>query len=88
MAGADPAGLPDERLGEVPVAFVKLRFGAAASGEELQAFCRGQIANFKVPRRVYVVDALPYHTAAHGPKMQRPILVDWARERAAAETSP
>jgi len=33
-------------------------------------------------RAVYFVEALPYHTAAHGAKLQRHVLRDWARERA------
>lgn len=75
-------GAPDARLGEVPVAFVKTRAGAGVTPEALIAWCREHIANFKVPRAVYFVEALPYHTAAHGAKLQRHVLRDWARERA------
>jgi fatty-acyl-CoA synthase len=75
-------GAPDARLGEVPVAFVQLQPGACVAGEALIAACRRHLANFKVPRAVYVVDALPYHTAAHGAKLQRHLLREWARERA------
>lgn len=75
-------GAPDARLGEVPVAFIKPRAGATATPERLIAWCREHMANFKVPRAVYFVDALPYHTAAHGAKLQRHVLRDWARERA------
>lgn len=77
-------GAPDARLGEVVVAFVKLKPGASAAPDALIAWCREHVANFKVPRAVYFVDALPYHTAAHGSKLQRPVLREWARERAAA----
>ena len=45
-------GIPDDRWGERPKAFVELRAGEAASGEELIAFCREQIAGFKCPDRV------------------------------------
>ncbi|MFV0461616.1 MAG: class I adenylate-forming enzyme family protein, partial [Nostocoides sp.] len=45
-------GVPDERLAEVPVAFVELRPGANVTEEELIAYCRGRIASFKVPRQV------------------------------------
>ena len=75
-------GVPDARLGEVPVAFVKTRAGATATPEALIAWCRAHVANFKVPRAVYFVEALPYHTAAHGAKLQRQTLRVWARERA------
>ena len=70
----------DERLGEVPVAFIKLRPGAQTSPAEIIEWCRTRIANFKVPRAVYIVDELPYHTAAHGAKLQRHVLRDWARQ--------
>lgn len=43
----------DERLDEVPVAFVELRPGAATTPEQLIDFCKGRIASYKVPRAVY-----------------------------------
>jgi len=71
---------PDERLGEVPVAFVKLRAGARASSAVLGEWCRAHMANFKAPRAVYIVEELPYQTAAHGAKLQRHVLREWARQ--------
>ncbi|HKX88901.1 MAG TPA: FadD3 family acyl-CoA ligase [Sphingopyxis sp.] len=56
-------GVPDERLGEVPMAFVVLRPGAAATAEEVIAWCRDNMANYKVPRRVEIRDALPMNAA-------------------------
>jgi acyl-CoA synthetase (AMP-forming)/AMP-acid ligase II len=52
-------GRPDERWGEVPVAHVALREGAAATSDELIEHCRGQLAKFKVPKDVLFLDALP-----------------------------
>jgi acyl-CoA synthetase (AMP-forming)/AMP-acid ligase II len=52
-------GRPDERWGEVPVAFVVRREGADVGAEELVELCRGQLAKFKVPRDVLFVEALP-----------------------------
>jgi fatty-acyl-CoA synthase len=52
-------GRPDERWGEVPVAFVALRPGADATPDALIAHCRAQLARFKVPKNVTFVDALP-----------------------------
>jgi fatty-acyl-CoA synthase len=46
------AGIPDERLLEVPVAFVELVPGASVDEQELIAHCHGKIASFKVPRMV------------------------------------
>ena len=52
-------GVPDERMGEVGMAFVVPRPGATLEPAELIAWCREQMANFKVPRRVELVGALP-----------------------------
>ncbi len=52
-------GRPDERWGEVPVAFVALREGTEATSDELLAHCQGQLARFKVPKAVTFIDALP-----------------------------
>jgi len=52
-------GVPDDRLGEVGRAFVVPRPGAAPAEAEIIAFCRERLANFKVPRSVLVVAALP-----------------------------
>ena len=48
-------GIPDDRLGEVGMAFIVGR----ASADDIQAWCREQMANYKVPRRVELVDELP-----------------------------
>jgi fatty-acyl-CoA synthase len=52
-------GIPDEKFGEELCAWIKLRGGHAASQEEIAAFCRGQIAHYKVPRYVRFVDEFP-----------------------------
>jgi len=52
-------GVPDERMGEVGKAFVVPRSGAAVDPDELVAWCRERLANYKVPRYVEVVEALP-----------------------------
>lgn len=52
-------GVPDARYGEEIMAWVKLKPGETADEEEIRAFCRGQIAHFKVPRYVKFVDSFP-----------------------------
>jgi len=52
-------GVPDERLGEVGVAFVVARPGAAATGDDIIEWSRAQMANYKVPRVVEILDELP-----------------------------
>ncbi len=53
-------GLPDDRWGEVPRAFVTLRpVATPATQDELAAFVATRLAKFKVPKRIEVVDELP-----------------------------
>lgn len=52
-------GVPDAKYGEEIVAWVKLRPGAELTLENLQSFCRGKIADFKIPRFLKIVDAFP-----------------------------
>lgn len=59
VANVQVIGRPDERLGEVPVAFVELRAGRTAAAAELIEFCTGKIARFKIPREVRFVTEWP-----------------------------
>lgn len=59
VAEAAVVGLPDERLGEVPVAAVRLSPGRTAAPDEIRAWAKEQLSSYKVPVRVLVVDALP-----------------------------
>lgn len=52
-------GCPDERLVEVPAAFVELKVPDAASEGDIIAFCTGKVAGFKVPRHVRFVSEWP-----------------------------
>lgn len=52
-------GVPDKKYGEQVMAWIKLREGAEATGEDIKAFCRGRIAHFKVPRYVKFVNSFP-----------------------------
>ena len=52
-------GVPDERLGEVAKAFVVLEPGPAVEPAEIIEWARGEMANFKAPRFVEFLDALP-----------------------------
>jgi acyl-CoA synthetase (AMP-forming)/AMP-acid ligase II len=51
--------MPDERLGEVGAAFVIPVPGRPVDQDEVIAWCKERIANFKVPRQVHVVTELP-----------------------------
>jgi len=52
-------GMPDERLGAVPVAAVELVDGAAVTSDELLQFARDHLTAYQVPREIAVVDELP-----------------------------
>lgn len=52
-------GLPDERTGEMIKAFVVLKEGQSSTEEEINAFCREQLAAYKVPRVIEFRKELP-----------------------------
>ncbi|MGH8682827.1 MAG: AMP-binding protein [Burkholderiales bacterium] len=52
-------GVPDAKYGEELCAWVKLKPGASATAEEIQTFCKGQIAHYKIPRYIRFVDGFP-----------------------------
>ena len=54
-------GVPDERQGEVGAAFVVAATGTTPDPDEIVAWARQNMANFKAPRTVQVVDALPFN---------------------------
>ena len=53
------AGVPHEKWGETPHAFVVLRAGALANEDELRQFCRAHLAHFKIPHGYSFVPDLP-----------------------------
>ena len=73
-------GVPDDRWGERVTAVVQRSPGDAISGEELVAYCKAQLAGYKVPRSVVFVDAVqrsPVGKADYA----------WAKETAIRETT-
>ncbi|MEK3671228.1 class I adenylate-forming enzyme family protein [Paenibacillus sp. FSL R10-2771] len=76
-------GEPDEILGEALAAFVIPRPGVLLTEGEVKAYCRGKIANYKVPDRVHLVSQLPVLESG---KVQKNILRRWAVEGIPAES--
>ena len=69
---------PDARLSEVGVAFVRCEPGQATTEAEVLEHCRGRIASFKVPRRVFFVEEFPMTSSG---KIQKVKLREDARRR-------
>jgi len=79
VAQAAVIGVPDARLGEVGTAFVVPRSPAASSAAIID-WCRDQMANYKVPRAVELVDELPINATGK-------IVKDLLRERVVTRRS-
>jgi len=69
------AGLPDARYGEVVGAWVVPKTGAVVTADELKQYCRGQIAHFKIPLYVMMVESLPRTVTG---KIRKHVLKDQA----------
>jgi fatty-acyl-CoA synthase len=81
VAVAAVVAAPDRKWGETPCAYVELKPGASATEEELIAHCRGQMAHYKVPRRI-VFEAVPKTSTG---KIQKHVLRQWAKSTSAIE---
>ncbi len=68
-------GIPDERLGEVGMAFVVLAPGATATADDVITWSGEQMANYKAPRRVEILEELPVNAAG---KVEKLVLRDRA----------
>jgi len=80
IADVAVVGVPDHNFGEVGVAFVVAETGVDLTGNEVVAFARDRLANFKVPRRVEIVESLPRNATGK-------VLKSELRHRASAERS-
>jgi acyl-CoA synthetase (AMP-forming)/AMP-acid ligase II len=63
LAQVAVVGVPDERMGEVGVAFAVPTAGTTPDPDELMAWAREHMANYKVPRRFVLLDALPMNAS-------------------------
>ena len=59
VVDAQVIGVPDERFGEVIMAWIQLESGATLSEDEVKAFCDGKIAHFKIPQYIRFVSEFP-----------------------------
>ena len=77
---AQVVGVWREGEGDVPVAFVRLRAGAAAEPADLLEHCRRGIAGYKVPHAIEIVDAFPVAGGPNGDKIQKVRLRELAEQ--------
>ena len=60
IVDAQVIGVPDEKYGEEIMAWIRMRPGAEPlTADSLRAYCAGQLAHYKIPRYVHIVDAFP-----------------------------
>jgi fatty-acyl-CoA synthase len=52
-------GIPDAKFGEEVAAYVKVKSGAALTAEDIQSYCKGKIAFFKIPKHIKIVEEFP-----------------------------
>jgi len=70
-------GVPDPKFGEELCAWIKLKPGAKAAPEEIQNFCRSQIAHYKIPRYIRFVESFPMTVTGKMQKfMMRQTMID------------
>jgi predicted ATPase len=78
--------VPDEKYGEEIVAWIVVKHGAAATGDDFRAFCKGQISHYKVPRFWKVVESFPMTVTGKAQKfkMREMAIAELKLERPAA----
>ena len=75
---AQVIGIPDKKLVEVPMVVIQLKERCTATEEEIIAFAKGKLSNFKIPRYVWFVDDYPLTASG---KIQKFILKEKALQR-------
>ncbi|HEV2100878.1 MAG TPA: hypothetical protein VGR45_18375 [Stellaceae bacterium] len=82
-------GIPDAAKGEIVVAGVEPRSGAAADAAAIIAFCRDRLASYKVPARLafYAADQLPRTPTGkiHKPSLAEAFAVEHRRDAASGQ---
>lgn len=75
VADVSVVGVPDEKWGEVGVAWVVVRDGVATDETDLLEFCRSALARFKVPKTIRFVSSIPRPASTKA--MRRLLLDQW-----------
>ena len=80
IAQVSVVGVPDERMGEVAMAYIIPVAGQSITREDVVDWCRKEMANYKVPRHVAFVGSLPLNASG---KVMKFVLREQALERIA-----
>ncbi|WP_323781801.1 AMP-binding protein [Thalassovita sp.] len=71
-------GIPDEKFGEEVCAWAVAKPGTELTGDDLRDFCQGQIAHFKIPKHIRIVDDLPMTITGKPQKfIMRERMLEW-----------
>jgi len=73
-------GLPDEEWGEAVTAVIQTRSGCSLSPQEVKGFCKGKLAGFKIPKRIFDIQEHEWPVTRVG-KIDKIKLRQWAIER-------
>jgi len=77
IAAAAAVGVPDDLYGEDVAGFVVLKEGKAATEEEIVAFCRERLADYKCPKRIVFLDDIP--KGPTGKLLKRELVKNWGK---------
>ncbi len=59
LKGVEVVGLPSPKYGEQVAAFITVKSGATLTQSDIEAFCKGRIARYKMPRYIFFIDEFP-----------------------------
>lgn len=59
IQGVEIAGIPSPKYGEEVAAYIRTKAGERLTAEDVKAYCRGQIARYKIPKYIFFVDEYP-----------------------------
>ncbi|HTQ85083.1 MAG TPA: AMP-binding protein [Candidatus Solibacter sp.] len=85
VADAHVLGIPDARLGELVIAWIRLKAGDSASETEIREFCQGKVAHFKVPQSIRFVESFPMTASGKVQKFRIREMELELRQRASVE---
>lgn len=73
IEAVEVAGIPSAKYGEEVAAYIRIKVGCELTPDDVKAFCRGQIARYKIPKYIFFVDSYPMTASG---KIQKYLLKD------------